>query len=322
MVENKKQFNSGDFAFAKVKGHPPWPVIISKYKNDKFNVYFYGTGETASLKEKYLFEFMENKKRFATANRMKRKDYCEAMHQIEEAVLSGEDTRHIIETDDIDDDVDASQAEEDTSAEHYFNIGDYVFAQVKGYLPWPAKITECDKKMYMVYFYGTGKRSHIKIEDLFPYKEYKEKFSTETNLEYSSFHQAMDQIEAELNGKDSGHIDLPVIANVATEHVDVDAEVVENKEFIIGDLVFAKVKGYPAWPAIITECNNKKFNVYFYGTEERGSIKAENLFQYIKNKTKLATANRMKRKDFREAMDQVEAALNVEHSVRIERLNI
>lgn len=36
-----------------------------------------------------------------------------------------------------------------------FNVNDYVFAKVKGYPPWPAKITkELNKKKFAVHFYG------------------------------------------------------------------------------------------------------------------------------------------------------------------------
>jgi hypothetical protein len=36
-----------------------------------------------------------------------------------------------------------------------FKVGDFVFAKVKGYRPWPAKIVAVVSKKYSVYFYGT-----------------------------------------------------------------------------------------------------------------------------------------------------------------------
>ncbi len=36
-----------------------------------------------------------------------------------------------------------------------FKVGDFVFAKVKGYRPWPAKIVSVVSKKYSVYFYGT-----------------------------------------------------------------------------------------------------------------------------------------------------------------------
>ncbi|KAF5275076.1 hypothetical protein FQA39_LY07013 [Lamprigera yunnana] len=42
----------------------------------------------------------------------------------------------------------------------------------------------------------------------------------------------------------------------------------KKDSFNVGDKVFAKVKGYPAWPAVIIEDHNPKYNVKFYGTGE------------------------------------------------------
>lgn len=90
-----------------------------------------------------------------------------------------------------------------------FSIGDLVFAKVKGYPAWPAKITKYNNKKYNVYFYGTGETANIKIEDLFTYKENKEKFATDRNMKRAKFNEAIDQIESALRGEDSAPIDLP-----------------------------------------------------------------------------------------------------------------
>lgn len=48
----------------------------------------------------------------------------------------------------------------------------------------------------------------------------------------------------------------------------------KNKiSFSVGDMVFAKVRGYPAWPARISSIADArpatlKYNVYFFGTAE------------------------------------------------------
>ncbi|KAH8246965.1 hypothetical protein KR032_005517 [Drosophila birchii] len=91
-----------------------------------------------------------------------------------------------------------------------------------------------------------------------------------------------------------------------------------GKSFVIGDLVFAKVKGYPAWPAKITKYINKKYNVYFYGTGETANIKLEDLFSYADNKEKFATDKNMKRAKFSDAIDQIESALGGEDSAPID----
>ncbi|XP_017491051.1 PREDICTED: PC4 and SFRS1-interacting protein [Rhagoletis zephyria] len=105
-----------------------------------------------------------------------------------------------------------------------FNIGDLVFAKVKGYPAWPAKITKYNNKKYSVYFYGTGETANIKVEDLFLYAESKEKFATDKNLKRSNFREAIEQIEAALNGEDSAPIDLPGAAALGDETLDDGTE--------------------------------------------------------------------------------------------------
>ncbi|KAH8312720.1 hypothetical protein KR044_012536 [Drosophila immigrans] len=107
-----------------------------------------------------------------------------------------------------------------------FNIGDLVFAKVKGYPAWPAKITKYNNKKYNVYFYGTGETANIKVEDLFIYVENKEKFATDKNMKRPKFNEAINQIESALRGEDSAPIDMPPNAAAAAAAVDgaVDAE--------------------------------------------------------------------------------------------------
>lgn len=86
--------------------------------------------------------------------------------------------------------------------------------------------------------------------------------------------------------------------------------VASKKSFAVGDLVFAKVKGYPSWPAKITFVGKLNYDVYFYGTGETGKVKPEDMFPYEASKEKFATEKYMKRKGFREAMIQIESAIN------------
>uniref|UniRef100_A0A182P4S7 PWWP domain-containing protein n=1 Tax=Anopheles epiroticus TaxID=199890 RepID=A0A182P4S7_9DIPT len=90
MVASKKTFQIGDLVFAKVKGYPPWPAKITRIEKSKYNVYFYGTGETANIKKEDLFLYESSKEKFATEKMMKRKGFKEAMIQIESAI-NGED---------------------------------------------------------------------------------------------------------------------------------------------------------------------------------------------------------------------------------------
>lgn len=90
MVASKKTYSVGDLVFAKVKGYPPWPAKILKFEKKKYNVYFYGTGETANVKMEDVFGYSDSKDKYATEKIMKRKGFKEAILQIESA-LSGED---------------------------------------------------------------------------------------------------------------------------------------------------------------------------------------------------------------------------------------
>ncbi|CAH1168798.1 unnamed protein product [Phyllotreta striolata] len=81
----------------------------------------------------------------------------------------------------------------------------------------------------------------------------------------------------------------------------------KKANFKVGDKVFAKVKGYPPWPAHIVGENGKKFNVEFYGTGETGSIKKEDLFYFLKYKEKLQKP--LKRKDYIDAFEQINEAI-------------
>ncbi|XP_012285630.1 PC4 and SFRS1-interacting protein isoform X2 [Orussus abietinus] len=86
MVKLAKKFYAGDKVFAKVRGYPPWPakiegVIDANTKNARYNVYFYGTGETAICKVDELYVYAENKDKFAKPS--KRKRFTDGLEQLE-----------------------------------------------------------------------------------------------------------------------------------------------------------------------------------------------------------------------------------------------
>jgi len=78
-------------------------------------------------------------------------------------------------------------------------------------------------------------------------------------------------------------------------------------KYIAGALVFAKVKGYPPWPARITGLGSKdRYKVYFYGTYETATLRSEDIWPYNPDtKEKFASKN-MKRKGYAEGIDQIE----------------
>ena len=57
-----------------------------------------------------------------------------------------------------------------------------------------------------------------------------------------------------------------------------------------GDLVFAKVTGYPPWPGIIDKVDEAKslevnqYRVFFFGTHDHAVIPVQNIWPYEKNK--------------------------------------
>lgn len=89
MVKLTRKFIAGDKVFAKVRGYPPWPAKIegvtdANTKNAKYNVYFYGTGETAVCKVEELYAYAENKAKFGKP--LKRKFFHEGLQELENDV--------------------------------------------------------------------------------------------------------------------------------------------------------------------------------------------------------------------------------------------
>ena len=67
--------------------------------------------------------------------------------------------------------------------------------------------------------------------------------------------------------------------------------------FKSGDLVFAKVKGYPAWPARVTNPVDEKglkYHVFFYGTYETAVVPKDGIWIY--NEATKAKYGKQKRK--------------------------
>ncbi|XP_055685800.1 PC4 and SFRS1-interacting protein isoform X2 [Lutzomyia longipalpis] len=117
-----------------------------------------------------------------------------------------------------------------------YKIGDLVFAKVKGYPPWPAKIEKImGKSKFSVYFYGTGETGHIKPEDLFLYVEYKAKFATERIMKKPYFKEAVEQIEDALKGNDSGPIAVAAApeVNTADDTAPTDSSLLEPEEKVV-----------------------------------------------------------------------------------------
>lgn len=93
-----------------------------------------------------------------------------------------------------------------------YKSGDLVFAKVRGYPPWPARVEQdpppgkkVPKNKYPILFFGTYETAVLAAKDLFPYDKYKEKYGKQQKRKF--FNEGLWEIEHNPTAKPgSGHI--------------------------------------------------------------------------------------------------------------------
>jgi len=76
--------------------------------------------------------------------------------------------------------------------------------------------------------------------------------------------------------------------------------------FEVGEPCFAKVKGYPAWPAEVTVTGGGKFGVFFFGTHETARLTVKDLFKVNETNIDKFSQPKMKaRKWYKEGLDEM-----------------
>ena len=85
-----------------------------------------------------------------------------------------------------------------------------------------------------------------------------------------------------------------------------------------GEVVLGKIKGYPWWPAIITDFNNNLiYTIKFYSDNSAARLSSKFLLKYEENKNKILEANK-KNKKLKDAIKDADLYLEKRNNINIE----
>ncbi|KAI7691683.1 Putative oxidoreductase GLYR1 -like protein, partial [Sarcoptes scabiei] len=111
-------------------------------------------------------------------------------------------------------------AESTSSGESKFKLHDLVWAKMKGFPFWPARVinnesTKRTKNQQCVLFYGTNDIGYVHEDQIKPYEEHKEQFSKIKKMT-QGFKKALSAIEEEI-AKDKGVTSVPSVSSTTPD---------------------------------------------------------------------------------------------------------